>query len=475
MEELKTAEYEDARLTADTAALAELRKDFESRGYEVKIEDGKLTATLAGWTDTDSGSLAADPTIGLKVKGADGAEYTIKSIDGENLVLIDASGNEWTATWEKHDSDPITQEQYDLLSEEEQAKYIIASESESVAQRYLWIEGIGTDDKLYTSYGRGKKLVEYDGNDTKIVGGIEYVWESSVNAYVKVIAKQFIEPNTIVNIDNASNYNIIALNDCYNNGHINGSIYVGGTYTGNQFVDDDACDADGNHSNSYINDNQSTTSFKSYTDSKEQAQDSYIQLSDEDVSNTEQYWKQYTQLVLDICEKGYTPNAPSNVTIVDLGKLNVYDFWKYGITIGSDGSYILNQNYTSGRYGEVLSSNASKVMFVTNEECTINVSGLTGIVLAPNANINITTNREGEFAGTVIGKNVTNSFGAEGHLAMIDLVGQEKTIIEKTRTYKTEIRTWNGSFEHEDDIQEVSKYLVNASALNKEESRYLVN
>ena len=90
-----------------------------------------------------------------------------------------------------------------------------------------------------------------------------------------------------VNLNNLNKFNIVALGDASLSGHIRGSIWVGGTLTGNLTVDDGSIDHQ-NPFNSYIYDNNSSINFKGRT--SEQSMDAFYQLEDSAVYNTAMYW-----------------------------------------------------------------------------------------------------------------------------------------------------------------------------------------
>ena len=85
-------------------------------------------------------------------------------------------------------------------------------------------------------------------------------------------------------LSNMRQFSIIALNDFTQQGHVRGSVWVGGIMTGGpwMFVDDAA------GASSYVYNNQSEVQFKGRT--AEQGLDSYTALSDTAVTNAKNYW-----------------------------------------------------------------------------------------------------------------------------------------------------------------------------------------
>ena len=94
-----------------------------------------------------------------------------------------------------------------------------------------------------------------------------------------------------VMLDNLSRFNIVALNNATLNGHVRGSIWVGGTLHGGEwkFVDDGSLDHTG-AGTSYIYNNESAIQFKSRTDA--QSTEAYLGLTEEAVNVTSAYWRE---------------------------------------------------------------------------------------------------------------------------------------------------------------------------------------
>jgi hypothetical protein len=93
--------------------------------------------------------------------------------------------------------------------------------------------------------------------------------------------------NYTVDLDNLYKYNIIALQNADINCHIRGSIWVGGTLTGNQYIDDGSLNGK-IASESYVFNNQSNIYFQSRTNN--QGLDSYKGLTASAVENNINYW-----------------------------------------------------------------------------------------------------------------------------------------------------------------------------------------
>lgn len=98
---------------------------------------------------------------------------------------------------------------------------------------------------------------------------------------------QIVEYDYEIGLDNLYKYSIIALNDADINQHLRGSIWVGGTLTGSQYIDDGALNGVP-ASDSYIYNNISQLYFKSRT--QYQSAESYFLLSYKAVENTRLFW-----------------------------------------------------------------------------------------------------------------------------------------------------------------------------------------
>lgn len=187
--------------------------------------------------------------------------------------------------------------------------------------------------------------------------------------------------NYVVNLSNLSQFSLVALNNLTINGHVRGSIWVGGTLSGEgRYVDDGSI----NHENagtSYIYNNNSTVQFKGRT--SEQSVDAFSYLTKEAVSATSQYW---TDLITNI---GYNNTwvyiAPTNGH-VDL------QTWDYQCP-GTDESQ----------------STFEKIYWT--DATTVTVGGLAGHLIAPNATVTIVSCNH---CGSIVAKNITTN--AETHI-----------------------------------------------------------
>ena len=91
------------------------------------------------------------------------------------------------------------------------------------------------------------------------------------------------------NLSNLNQFNIVALNNFLQQGHVRGSVWVGGTMTGGpyMFVDDGSIGGSGAHT-SYVYNNQSEVQFKGRT--SEQSLTAYMGLTDTAVTANANYW-----------------------------------------------------------------------------------------------------------------------------------------------------------------------------------------
>ena len=94
----------------------------------------------------------------------------------------------------------------------------------------------------------------------------------------------------VIKSSNMPQYSIVAFNNAAINGHIRGSIYVGGTLRGSQFIDDGSINGVA-ASDSYVYNNESSVTFKGRT--SEQGAESYRYLSATSGSSTALYWKNF--------------------------------------------------------------------------------------------------------------------------------------------------------------------------------------
>jgi hypothetical protein len=94
----------------------------------------------------------------------------------------------------------------------------------------------------------------------------------------------------VVNLSTLSNYSIVALNNATLNGHVRGSIWVGGELNGGEwkFVDDGSIGGTA-VSDSYVYTNNSSIQFKGRTGA--QSTSAYRCLSDTAVNSSYSYWR----------------------------------------------------------------------------------------------------------------------------------------------------------------------------------------
>ena len=118
--------------------------------------------------------------------------------------------------------------------------------------------------------------------------------------------------------------------------------------------------------------------------------------------NTSQYWNAYYRMLLEALRQAdYSLN-----TTDDNG--NITGEFVY---VRADGNGVANiaGNTTTGDYN----NEATKLYVVSSDTKYVNVNGIRGVVIAPNADVYLSqTGRdglwEGQSSGTVVGKNVYN-------------------------------------------------------------------
>lgn len=196
-------------------------------------------------------------------------------------------------------------------------------------------------------------------------------------------AAQNIEKNYYtVDIDNLYKYNLIALQDADINCHIRGSIYVGGTLTGSQFIDDGALNGKA-ASDSYVFNNKSNLSFKART--TEQSKDAYKTLTKQAVQDSIEYWTTILQAFPQESTE-FIYIEPDNKGFVDLKK------WDYH----ANGSDEFKQQIPT-----VYWTNATSV----------EMGGLAGHLIAPYADIKIVSCNH---CGSIVGRTISTD--GESHI-----------------------------------------------------------
>ena len=178
----------------------------------------------------------------------------------------------------------------------------------------------------------------------------------------------------VVNIDNLSDYNLVALNDADVNCHIRGSIYVGGVLTGNQYIDDGSMYGEPG-SESYVYDNQSNLYFQSRT--VNQSLDAYQKLDEKAASATANYWENILASCPNDGDK-YVYLKPNEDGSLDMKKWDYYG-------AGSDEAY-----------------QEIPILYWTDAK-RIEMGGLAGHLIAPLASIFIVSCNH---CGSIVGKNI---------------------------------------------------------------------
>lgn len=186
------------------------------------------------------------------------------------------------------------------------------------------------------------------------------------------------------NIDlyNLNKYNLVSLENANIRCHVRGSIWIGGTLIGSQYVDDGSLNGESS-SNSYIYENQSTIYFKSRT--TQQSQDAYYKLAAQSVIDTTNYWKNILSILPKNSEyiKYVEPDANGYVDI---------RYWDYQCP-GADTSI-----------------STIPILYWT-DATKVDMGGLAGHLIAPYADIYITYCNH---CGSIVGKTITTD--GESHL-----------------------------------------------------------
>ena len=180
----------------------------------------------------------------------------------------------------------------------------------------------------------------------------------------------------VIKSSNMPQYSIVAFNNAAINGHIRGSIYVGGTLRGSQFIDDGSINGVA-ASDSYVYNNESNVSFKGRTN--EQGAESYRHLSATSGGSTASYWKNFIK------------NLPNDETYIYLepNEAGVVDIYPYDYQAnGSDVEY----------------RNINKVYWT--DATTVNMGGLAGHLIAPYATVNITWCNH---CGSIVANNINTT------------------------------------------------------------------
>lgn len=178
-------------------------------------------------------------------------------------------------------------------------------------------------------------------------------------------------------LSNMRQFSIIALNDFTQQGHVRGSVWVGGTMTGGPYMYvDDAAGA-----SSYVYDNKSSVEFKGRT--SEQSPDAYTALSDTAVTNAKNYW--WTV---------YRNLGTNNETCIY-------------VPASSDGVAHITPAYGFPRYvceGDDTSHGGSPVTYWTDAK-TVEVQDICGFIIAPGSTINLSGNNRISVVGSTVHMN----------------------------------------------------------------------
>ena len=181
---------------------------------------------------------------------------------------------------------------------------------------------------------------------------------------------------------NLNAYNLVSLENADIRCHVRGSIWIGGTLTGSQYIDDGSLNGE-SPSNSYIYENQSTIYFKSRT--IQQSQDAYYKLAAQSVIDTTNYWQNILSTLPKNSEyiKYVEPDANGYVNL---------QYWNYQ-SPGSDSAI-----------------STIPILYWT-DATKVDMGGLAGHLIAPYADIYITYCNH---CGSIVGKNISTD--GESHL-----------------------------------------------------------
>lgn len=208
----------------------------------------------------------------------------------------------------------------------------------------------------------------------------------------------------IVELSNLPNYSIVALNNADINCHTRGSLYVGGTLTGQQYIDDGAINGV-SPSNSYIYDNQSEIVFKSRT--SEQDKNAWYQLTDWSIETNSAYWQNILNNFPD--NSAFIYVKPDENGFVDLR------YWNYHSS-GSDSNY------------------QSIPTVYWTDATSVTMGGLAGHLIAPFADINIVSCN---YCGSIVGYNIYTDGESHINYWVPDLKYTSTASLQITKYLKT--------------------------------------
>ena len=201
-------------------------------------------------------------------------------------------------------------------------------------------------------------------------------------------------------------YNIIALQNADINCHVRGSIWVGGTLIGNQYIDDGSLNGQ-IASDSYVYNNQSNLYFQSRTEN--QSLDAYKGLTEQAIDKAIEYW---THIILNFPNNGidFIYIQPDENGYVDLKK------WDYQAS-GSDEEMqqIPKVYWTNATYVEM--------------------GGLAGHLIAPYADIHIVSCNH---RGSIVGWNIYTDGESHINYWTPELKGDEPTPVPTETPIPTE-------------------------------------
>lgn len=186
-----------------------------------------------------------------------------------------------------------------------------------------------------------------------------------------------------ITLSNLSQFSLVALNNANLNGHVRGSIWVGGTLTSGdwKFVDDGSIGSI-SPSDSYVANNESGIQFKGRTG--KQSTLAYYGLTEDAINGTRNYW--YNLIANIDSNDTWIYVAPNENGHVDL------QLWDYQCA-GSD------------------ESQASIECIYWTDATSVTIGGLAGHLIAPYADITIVNCNH---CGSIVGKNITTS--GESHI-----------------------------------------------------------
>ena len=199
-----------------------------------------------------------------------------------------------------------------------------------------------------------------------------------------------LEPMQIdysITLSNLSQFNLVALNDANLNGHVRGSIWVGGTLTSGdwKFVDDGSIGGVG-AGDSYVAINASTIQFKARTG--EQGRNSYYGLTNAAINNTRNYWKNLINNI-SIDDNTWVYVAPNENGHVDM------QYWDYQCQGGDESQDSINKIYWT-------------------DATSVTLGGLAGHLIAPNATVTVVNCNH---CGSIVANNIITS--GESHIKLL--------------------------------------------------------